>query len=102
MVFDPVDYTASRPIGLSILAGASGVHIRVHTAQSEVPELAGDGTNIVIGGVDNEEIHFLEPIGRLVAGVSDGRPALIQVNLDPADADRKVVVPGSVLPTGKE
>lgn len=100
VVFDPVDYTGSRPIGLSILAGANGIHIRVQTAQSEASDLAGDGANIVIGGADDEQISFLEPVGRLVAGISGGRHALIQADLDPAHASRKVVVPGSVLQTG--
>jgi hypothetical protein len=100
IVLDPVDYTGSRPIGLSILAGANGMHIRVQTAQAEASDLTGDGANIVIGGADDEQISFLEPVGRLAAGISDGRLALIQADLDPAHASKKVVVPGSVLQTG--
>jgi hypothetical protein len=100
IAFDPVDYTGSRPIGLSILAGANGIHIRAQTAQPEASDLAGDGANIVIGRADDEQISFLEPVGRLAAGTSDGRLALTQADLDPAHASRKVVVPGSVLQTG--
>ncbi len=99
IAFDPVDYTGSRPLGLSILVGHSLDAIQVQTAQTEVPEIPGLGLNVVIGGDDGKQLNFLQPIGKLIVGTSAGRPALLEVGLDAAQSEQTVVVPGSVLPT---
>ncbi len=97
---DPVDYTGSRPLGLSALLGSNVEGLRVESAQDEVSEIAGSATNIVLAGEDGKQIDFLEPMGKLVAGTSEGRPALLEIKLNHGTTDRGSVLPGSVLPTG--
>jgi len=102
IAFDPVDYTGSRPLGLSVLLGSMGQGLRVESAQNEVPEIAGASTNVVLGGADGRQISFLEPLGKLLAGRSEGHPALLEIRLDHGAMDHAAVMPGSVLPITSE
>jgi hypothetical protein len=97
MAFDPVDYTGSRPLGLSMIACHPVHGIQVQTAQTEVPELPGQGLNVVLGGDDDKQLHYLKPIGKLIAGTSGGHSALLEVSLDGKQGEHEIVVPGSVL-----
>ncbi len=96
---DPVDYTGSRPLGLSVLLSGDIEGLRVESAQDEVVEIQGSATNIVLAGEDGKPINFLEPVGKLMAGTSEGRPALVEIKLDHGSADLTTVLPGSVLAT---
>jgi hypothetical protein len=98
IAFDPVDYTGSRPLGLSVLLGSVGQGLRVESAQNEAPEIVGSAANVVLGGADGETIRLLEPVGKLLAGRSEGYPALLETRLEPGAMDYGAVVPGSVLP----
>jgi hypothetical protein len=100
IAFDPVDYTGSRPLGLSILVDRSVDAIQVQTAQTEIPGIPGPGLNVVFGGDDGKQLTFLQPTGKLVVGTSGGHSALLEVSLDGAQSERTVVVPGSILHTG--
>lgn len=102
IAFDPVDYTVSRPLGLSVLLGPIGHGLRVESAQNEIPEIAGSGANVVLGGADGRQINFLEPVGKLLAGTSEGHPALLEIKLDHGAMDHAAVMPGSVLPVSAE
>jgi hypothetical protein len=96
---DPIDYTGSRPLGLSALFGGGIEGIKVESAQDEVFEIQGSSTNIVLAGEDGKQIDFLEPVGKLMAGTSAGRSALIEIGLTHGTTDRATVLPGSVLQT---
>jgi hypothetical protein len=100
LVFDPVEYTSSRPVGLSVLLGHSGEGIRVVTAQAEASELKGSGYNLVLGGDDGEKISYLRPTGMLIAGTSSHQPALLEVDdVGGSHPSQGTVVPGSILDT---
>ena len=99
IAFDPVDYTGSRPLGLSILLGYPVEGVRAETAQTEVPETAGLGANVVLSGDDGKQVEFLQPVGKLLAGTSDGHSALLAIKVDGTGTDHATVLPGSVLPT---
>jgi hypothetical protein len=102
LVFDPVDYTASRPVGLSVLLGSQLSGIRVISAQSEVPELPGSGHNLVLGGEDGKDIAYLRPTGQLIAGTSNHRPALIEISFDGINTNAGTILRGSVLKTSTD
>lgn len=97
LVLDPLDYTASLPLGLSVLLGLDVDGMRVISAQNEVPGLLGSGHNLVLGGDDGQAIAYLRPTGKLIAGVSNRRSALIEVDDDGLRLDNGVIVPGSVI-----
>ncbi len=99
---DPVDYTGSRPLGLSALLGGDIEGLRVESAQDEVFEIQGSATNIVLPGEDGKQIDFLEPVGKLVAGTSQGQPALVEIKLHHGTIEHAAILPGSVLPTGPQ
>jgi hypothetical protein len=62
---DPVDYTGSRPLGLSILLGSDTEGLRIESAHDEVSEIAGSATNIVFPGDDGRQIDFSSLWGNL-------------------------------------
>jgi hypothetical protein len=95
---DLVDYTGSRPLGLSLLLNPSFDGLQAQTAQSELPIVPGSGINVVLGGDDGKQVQVLRPVSKIIAGTSDGRPALLEVGLDGKRMDPVVVVPGSILP----
>jgi len=100
LVFDPVDYTASRPIGLAALLDTSADGVKVESAQHEVSNSEVPGINLVFGGNDNQKLHFLQPSGKILEGLDAGRPALLEIPYQPGSGPGQVILPGSVLPTG--
>jgi hypothetical protein len=101
LVFDPIDFTASLPVGLAALLATSTDGIKVETAQHETAAATDHGGNVVLGGGDGHSISSLQPTGRLIEGSEEGRPALLELPISIAIShnDSSIIVPGSVLST---
>jgi hypothetical protein len=100
LIFDLVDYTASRPIGLAILLGKFAHALTVQSAQKEL-STEESGENLVLGGADGQILKFLRPSGRLAEGTEGGIAALLEIPGKTGTADR-IVLPGFVLPTSNK
>ena len=77
MILDIFDYTATLPLGLSVLLAHRTEGLRVRTAQKEL-DIAGDGFNGVLGGSDGKAISYLEPAGTLLTGHDGSKQWLIK------------------------
>lgn len=98
LIFEPLDYTASRPLGLNVLLNKSVDGFRIRTVPDEVSDGKTKGHNLIIGGADGHPVDFLEYTGRLVEGLDGGRPALLQIDHKPGSIDR-AILSGSVFRT---
>jgi hypothetical protein len=97
LVANFVDYTASRPVGLSVLLGSSAEGLRVRTAQNEAVTPGNGGYNLVLRGDDGAEISYLRLKSRFIAGNSGGQSALMETDASDSSAVTGDIVPGSVI-----
>ena len=96
MILDKFDYTATLPLGLSILLAQRTAGLRVRTAQNEI-DIAGDGFNAVLGGSDGKAVSYLEPAGTLIAGLTGSKQSLIKSDSTDLTRSSGIIVPGSLI-----
>lgn len=96
MILDIFDYTATLPLGLSVLLAHRTEGLRVRTAQKEL-DIAGDGFNGVLGGSDGKAISYLEPAGTLLTGHDGSKQWLIKSDSNDLTGSGGIIVPGSLI-----
>ncbi len=96
MILDKFDYTATLPLGLSVLLGQRSEGLRVRTAQNEI-DIAGDGFNAVLGGTDGKAVSYLEPAGTLIAGLDGNKQSLLKSDSFDLTQSSGLIVPGSLI-----
>lgn len=105
VILNKFDYTATLPIGLSLLLADRTPGFRVQTAQAEI-DLAehGHGFNVVLDGTDGKPVSFLEKAGTLIVGLDGSRLSVIKSDCTDLTQSSGLILPGSLidLPTGKK
>lgn len=101
MILDEFDYTATLPLGLSVLLVQRAEGLRVRTAQKEI-DIAGDGLNAVLRGSDGKAVTYLEPAGTLIAGLAGSKQFLIKSDSSDLGHTGGRIIPGSIIDLPKE